>query len=262
VTGSTAVTGRRPGQPSDGARLAALEEQRDFLLASLDDLEREHAAGDVDAHDYEVLKDDYTARAAAVIRAIELRQIRAAPAPAARRWPRTLAWAAVVVVFAVVAGVLVAQSAGRRDTGGFATGDIRQSVASRLNEALVLTSEGEFDEAIARYDAVLSDQPSNAEALTYRAWALRLSGEREEGLTALLDAATVARDYPDVHAFLAVVFFQEGLYELALQEVEIIDSLDPPAHIREQIDPFRERIAAALSDRRPGGQDPQAGGGT
>ena len=40
-----------------------LEDQRDFLLRSLEDLEREQAAGDVDQHDYEVLKDDYTARA-------------------------------------------------------------------------------------------------------------------------------------------------------------------------------------------------------
>ena len=32
--------------------LAHLEEERRFLLRSLDDLEREHAAGDVDAADY------------------------------------------------------------------------------------------------------------------------------------------------------------------------------------------------------------------
>ena len=55
-------------------RLAALEEQRDFLLRSLDDLEREHDAGDVDDNDYLALEDDYTARAARVIRAIEARE--------------------------------------------------------------------------------------------------------------------------------------------------------------------------------------------
>ena len=55
----------------DPDALAALEEERDFLLRSLEDLEREHAAGDVDDSDFEELKDDYTARAAAVIRAIE-----------------------------------------------------------------------------------------------------------------------------------------------------------------------------------------------
>ena len=36
----------------DPDRLAELEEQRDHLLASLRDLEREHDAGDLDDHDY------------------------------------------------------------------------------------------------------------------------------------------------------------------------------------------------------------------
>ena len=42
-------------------RLAALEEERRFLLRSLTDLEREHDAGDVDDLDYETLKDGSTA---------------------------------------------------------------------------------------------------------------------------------------------------------------------------------------------------------
>ena len=50
---------------------APLEEQRDFLLRSLEDLEREHEAGDIDDHDYEALRDDYTVRAAAVLRALD-----------------------------------------------------------------------------------------------------------------------------------------------------------------------------------------------
>ena len=51
--------------------LAALEEQRDVLLQSLRDLEQERAAGEVADDDYAMLKDDYTARAAAVLRSIE-----------------------------------------------------------------------------------------------------------------------------------------------------------------------------------------------
>ena len=49
----------------------ALLEERDFLLGSLDDLEAEYAAGDLDDADYESLKADYTTRAARVLRAIE-----------------------------------------------------------------------------------------------------------------------------------------------------------------------------------------------
>ena len=58
----------RAAGPADPDAFVALEEQRDFLLGSLDDLEREHEAGDVDDVNYEVLKSDYTARAAAVDR--------------------------------------------------------------------------------------------------------------------------------------------------------------------------------------------------
>ncbi len=50
---------------------AELEEQRRFLLDSLRDLEREHQAGEIDDGDYESLRDDYTARAADVLRALE-----------------------------------------------------------------------------------------------------------------------------------------------------------------------------------------------
>ena len=51
--------------------LADLEEQRRFLLQSLKDLDRERDAGDIDEDDYCTLKDDYTARAAAVLHAID-----------------------------------------------------------------------------------------------------------------------------------------------------------------------------------------------
>ena len=47
-----------------------LERERDFLLKSLDDLETERAAGNIDDASYTELHDDYTARAAAAIRAL------------------------------------------------------------------------------------------------------------------------------------------------------------------------------------------------
>ena len=47
-----------------------LEEERDFLLQSLDDLELEHESGGIDDDSYTELHDDYTARAAAVIRTL------------------------------------------------------------------------------------------------------------------------------------------------------------------------------------------------
>ena len=71
--GGGAGTSARParGHGAEIDRLAALEDERRFLLRSLADLDREHDAGDVDDSDYETLKDGYTTRAAVVLRNIE-----------------------------------------------------------------------------------------------------------------------------------------------------------------------------------------------
>lgn len=234
-------------------QLAALEDQRDHLLTSLEDLEREHAAGDVDEHDYLALKDDYTARAAAVLRAIEAGRAPVGPPPPRRSLARPALIVLGVIGFAVLAGVLLAQSAGRRDPGEFVTGDIRQSVTERLNEAGRRSAEGDLARAIEIYEDVLADQPANAEAMTYRGWLLTLDGRQEEGLTVLLEAATTHPDYPDVHAFLAVVFFRNGLIEEAARELDRLDALDPPAALREQVAGLRAQVDAALESDVSGG---------
>lgn len=237
------------GLDVDVERMSALEVQRDFLLRSLEDLEREHDAGDVDHADYEALKDDYTARAAAVLRALDARRPTAASSSDRRpaRRGRALAWGAAVVAFAVLAGVLVAQTAGRRDAGEVITGGVAQTATEKLNQAGRLGSQGDYPAAIALYDEVLAESPDNAEAATYRGWMLTLSGEREAGLEALLAAATEHRDYPDVHAFLAVVFFRNGLLEQAAREIELLDSLDPPPAIRQLVEPLAAQIEDALA---------------
>ena len=48
-----------------------LRGERDVLLASLEDLERERDAGDLSEEDYALLRGRYTARAAEVLRALE-----------------------------------------------------------------------------------------------------------------------------------------------------------------------------------------------
>ena len=94
-----------------------------------------------------------------------------------------------VLLFAGLAGLLVAQASGRRDAGELSSGDIRQSVTEKLNEAGRLLSE-DPQAAVDLYDEVLADQPANAEALTYRGWVLyQFLGEPEDGLTSLIDAA-------------------------------------------------------------------------
>jgi tetratricopeptide (TPR) repeat protein len=231
---------------SDADR-GALADQREFLLRSLEDLEREHAAGDVDEHDYAALKDDYTARAAQVLRALEAERPRVAAPTRTRSRRRTLLAVVGVGAFAVLAGVLVANVAGRRDPGQTLTGGTRQSVTESLNQALREANQGSYPAALAEYAKVLEQQPKNVEALTYRGWVLTLSGNVPDGLSSLLDAAKANPRYPDVHAFLAVVFFRTGLVPQAARELDLLDRLDPPPDIRQLTDQLRTQVQAALA---------------
>jgi tetratricopeptide (TPR) repeat protein len=230
----------------DPDALAALEEQRRFLLRSLEDLEREHEAGDVDDVDYETLKDDYTARAARTIRSIESHHARLAEARAPRNWRRLLVTVAVVGAFALLAGVVVAQAAGRRGAGDTITGDVRSTTRSRLDEALQLASQQQYDQAIALYDDVLADQPDNVEAMTYKGWIQYQSGDGQ-GVVTLIDAAELDPEYPAVHAFLAVAFERLGRPETAQLELDRLDALDPPPEFRELTAPLRARLASAAT---------------
>jgi tetratricopeptide (TPR) repeat protein len=132
-----------------------------------------------------------------------------------------------------------------------ATGDIRQSATELLNEAGRRTAEGDLDAALELYDEVLADDPDNAEAMTYRGWLLTISGAEEAGLTALLEAATTNPRYPDVHAFLAIVFFRNGLVEQAARELDRLDALDPPPAIRQLTEGLRAQVDAALAGSAP-----------
>src|SRR5690606_40832798 len=105
---------------------------------------------------------DDTARAARVIRAIDTHQARIAAARRPRSRRRVALTTLGVVAFAVLAGVLVADAAGRRGSGDALTGDIRTTTRDRLGEALELASEQRYDEAVELYDEVLAEQPDHA----------------------------------------------------------------------------------------------------
>src|SRR2546421_6333086 len=96
--------------------LADLEEQRRFLLQSLKDLDRERDAGDIDESDYRTLKDDYTARAAAVLHAIEENKTGLVEQRQTRRRRRSTKVTALVVA-AVVALAIGGGAVGGADSG-------------------------------------------------------------------------------------------------------------------------------------------------
>jgi tetratricopeptide (TPR) repeat protein len=227
--------------------LEALEEEREFLLRSLDDLEREFAAGDVAAEDYLTLRDDYTARAATVIRAIEAHVAPMAAGHPGRSPLRALAWVAAVAVFAVVAGILMARASGVRGANDTATGDIRLTARQLLVDAQTAAAQGDLDRANDLYGRVLAQQPSNVEALTYRAWTSVRSGRPAEAWEDLDDAVALDPRYPDARVFRAVLLADAKRYDEAAGELAVFDTLDAPPLMRQVVaaQRLRERIVAA-----------------
>lgn len=205
------------GEDAD-ARRAALEDERDHLLASLEDLDREYAAGDLDEADLETLRDDYTARTAAVLRALDDGRSGGRPADArpadvrspdgagsdtsgSPRW-RGPVVAAVVLVLALGAGVLVARSSGQRGAGTLTGND--DTVRARLANCQPLAFS-DPEAGVACYDDLLAESPDNVEALTYQGWALVRSGRIVEGSERFDRVVELDESFPDVHVFRAVV---------------------------------------------------------
>lgn len=239
-------TRTEPGREDALARARA--EQRDFLLRSLDDLEAEFNAGDLDDIDYRNLKADYTRRAADLIRRIEHRESTIVPVTGPS-WRRMLAWTAVVVVVAGFAGLLLAQFSGNRRPGGTITGDIRASARGLLFEAQQTLGSGDIPGAIAVYNQVLELQPSNVEAITYKGWLTRLQGDPKAAKLLLDDAVAIDPQYPDAQVFSAAVAMDLGDPRSAAAHLKVFDTLNAPPFVSQLVDSMglRGAIAAALS---------------
>ena len=233
MTGTTRSAKRRPPPGLGAADREALIEERDFLLASLDDLDRELAAGDIDENDHRALQDDYTVRAAAVVRALEEDEAASLGADADRVGDdgkgsgrvRTVAISGLVVVFAVIAGLVIANNYGTRAPGESTVDDGVETAREKVSEAQQLEASGEPDslaQAAELYDEVLQADPENVDALTYKGWLLVRAGV--DGGMELLDQAIALRPgFAPPHVFKAVALRNQGDPEAALAELEAVD---------------------------------------
>ena len=229
-----------------------LGEERDFLLRSLDDLEAEFAAGDLDADDYRTLKADYTARAASVIRQIDGAQPRQ-PIENTGAERGGWRWLLGVAVLATVAGVFVAQFSGSRGSNDTITGEIRVTVRELVLEAQAAFGQGDLDAAIALYDDVLEMQPSNVVALTYKAWFTRLQGDARAAAPFIEDAVAIDPDYPDARVFATVIALDTGDVSAAQGHLDAFDLLAAPPFLEALVvqQGLRDRLGAiAQADAR------------
>ena len=243
----------------DPDRLASLEEERRFLLRSLADLEREHHAGDVDADDYRELRDGYTSRAAAILRAIESGRAALHPKPLVDWRRRIVGAVAVVALIGVVWWALSASSAQRLPGQQISGLDPRDQSQVLLSQARSLQATDPTT-AAELYAQVLERDPDHAEALTYRGWTLALSvigtedadaaqETLDEAVQSLIAAIEVDRTYPDPYCFLGIVqyrFFDDP--ETALPFIEGCLSAGPPADVRSLVEGLREQVVAEVGE--------------
>lgn len=242
----TAPTRRRELGPD---RLAELEEERRFLLASLRDLEREREAGDVDDDDYATLREGYTVRASEVLRAIERGRAALPPRPPTNWW-RIAGWTFVVLAVAVTSGLLLARFSGQRLPGQEITGGIPGGeVPGLLVQARAAMFAGDIVGAQRLYGQVLEVRPEHPEALAYNGWLLALlsQGAGEELAPLALETAKdslrrsteAAPEYADPFCFLAIIAANfEGDADAAMGFVETCLANDPPADMRVLVQEF------------------------
>ena len=248
-------------------RLAELEEERRFLLRSLDDLEREYAAGDVDEVDYRALKDGYTVRAAATLREIEAGRSALPPKPPANWRRRGITAAVVVVLIGVVWWALAASSAERLPGQQISGLDPRDERAVLMAQARDLQFQAP-GEAAAVYQEVLSLDPTDVEALTYYGWTLALdaatggaapattvAGETDPvveqlrtAVDSLLQAVELDPAYADPKCFLGIINANFlGDPQAALPWVDACIEANPPADVRDLVLGLRDSIQEELS---------------
>ena len=212
---------------------AELEAQRVFLLRSLDDLEAERAAGAIDDATYARLHGDYTARAAAVLRALDGEPVElsggAPPVSASRR--------AVVIggliAFAIAAAVTLAITIGPRLPGQTVTGGVasdpkaavaalKTAVHDRPNDysARIEYARSLLDsnrvEALRQYGAAARLRPKEPEPPTYIGWILGLASNQvgdastraqlvDRALSEFARARSLDPRYPDSYVFEGLV---------------------------------------------------------
>ena len=220
-----------------------MNDEREFWLESLDDLDEELAAGDLEPEDHQVLSRSYTRQAAQALRGDQ------EPSEKADRGGRgkLIAVVAGLVVVGVLAGVFLARAVGSRHSGDTITGnDAVSSVPSLLRNAEESAAAGDLAEAIAIYDRVLERSPSNPTALAYKGWFLALLGQEAEAADVLADAVVVAPDYPDARAFRAILLYRTGDCFGAAAELVAFDASNPPEFISQLVENQGLRTNIAL----------------
>ena len=261
-----------------------LQEERDFLLTSLRDLEREREASDIDDGDYQTLRDDYTARAAAVLRTLErarsrdaaagetgesdaephvspagppTRRKRAASGP--NRTRTAVVGVTIVLIVAVAAGLGVSAFSGERVGNENVSGRGMSETARHTTLAQQLETQGKAAEALKEYDAAIAADPSNIVAHTYRGWLLARAGFADRAMESIDKALAINPNYPDAHFFRGMVLYEgRGDPAGAVKEFETYLASNPPPGAADAVRGVLERARNDAANPPPAGAPDEA----
>tara|TARA_Y100000748_G_scaffold193908_1_gene162375 strand:+ start:2686 stop:3819 length:1134 start_codon:yes stop_codon:yes gene_type:complete len=210
------------------------ENEKYFLLKSLDDLDRELTKGDITEKDYAQLTRNYKRRLIKLTKQENL----SGNEPKLQNAKKTWFTVIFLVVLALISGIAIANSSGERTGSDTITGDIRKSAVTKLQEAQQLLSDSEkWGEAISIYDEVLEDQPSNVEALTYRAWLRYRIGEDSDPLIkSWREVRILNPEFADAIVFLTIALSDESRFPEALIELQELQQLEVTSQLRNVLD--------------------------
>jgi hypothetical protein len=214
----------------------ALEAQREFLLRSLDDLEAERTAGNIDDGTYERLHGDYTARAATVLRALDGEAVEQPGGPPPVSAGRRALVIGGLVAFAVAAAVVLAITIAPRQPGQTITGgapvtgpkaeatlkaavhDHPDDYSARIAYARSLLATDQVG-ALEQYGAAAKLDPKQPEPPTYIGWIFGLASAQvtdaasrtqllDRSLSELALARSIDPKYPDAYVFEGLVRYR------------------------------------------------------
>ncbi len=237
---------------TDRRQASTLAEERDFFLRSLEDLEAERQAGDIDEVDYRSLKDDYTARAADVIRRLEALgeelPVAAAKPRRVRRRRRRKPWTTLQKTLVVLMVACLAAAAGwqfsHRSSGGGSGRLSASQVSSLLNQASSVATRNPV-QALADYRRILQVYPEQPQALTEEGWLLAQGGQLGAGEADLRLAEQVDPSWDLPHGYRGIVLFGQDDYAGAVTELQYYLAHGPDPALAAQA---RTSLAAAQKD--------------
>ena len=233
-------------------------EQLKFLTNSLNDLKQENKFGDLEDHEFALLSRDYESRIESVNSQIANPGLRSESSTEPKRnLSRTVVTTMILLAVASLAGWFVARQSGQRLAGDSLAGSIEDSTASILSRARA-TNFVDPKAAIELYTQVLSVDPDNVEALTYRAWLLVLIARSagvevkqlafESASRDLVRAIALDPSYPDAHCFLGIARFRlANDAGGAKEQLTICVEKNPPAEVKGFVDSIVAEVDAVLA---------------